>query len=116
MGKISRPDIGEDCLLYHLGLNKKVHGFYLGFTPIKTEWYIKIDFPEGHLFASQEGERINFYCTRDNGLKEVWLSGGEDHPGWPKGIPVQNIEVKLNERERDFLKSKLNDWSRKKSA
>lgn len=110
-----RPIIGEECLLY-LGSEKSVKGFYLGFIPNKTDWYFKIDSPEGHLFVSKKDKGMEFYCTRENGLEETWLSEGDDGPDWPVGIPVGRIEMKLKNQERTYLEQIVNKWLLKKAA
>ena len=115
-----KPILGGEYLLYENGhIFKSFKGIYLGRIKEETPWYIQSKSPEGHLFLKlDEDQNIEMYNVRmgDNHgdtLKFDWFSDGEDDPGWPGGICVDNLNVKINKLEKEYLldlmKRKLNN-------
>ncbi len=100
------PVVGQPYKLYQSSFQlysekgKEVQGIYLGKVEAVTPNYIRLVRPEGHIFAVQNNEQIEVYCTRTNDgiLKYTFQSDGEDDPAYPLGIEVSRFDNKYSEQ------------------
>jgi len=109
--KIKTPRLGETKQV--LIPTKEIYrgpklskGIYLGRHPIKKDWFVKLDSPEGHTFLVEDNGKKEVYCQRTRELDfELWSDG--DSTCYPMGIRVEKVEgVKLNNYELEFIKKR----------
>ncbi len=82
-----------------------VKGIYIGRNPVVTPYYLKSDFPEGHLFVVNMMGELKLFHTKREDAKIIWVSE-DDETSFPLGIGVEEFEGCLRDVERDYL-SKL---------
>nr|AQS34623.1 hypothetical protein [uncultured archaeon] len=84
-------------------------GLYIGLNPVETEWFSRIERPEGHTFVRQnkEGE-LEVYCNRNNrSLRMTYWCDGEDDPAYPVGIDIERVDYEFSKEEKEYLLERI---------
>ncbi len=96
------------------GSLRNFKGVFIGKNPNETDYFFRVNFPEGFLFAGRDKEgNLGIYMQRSEVLTEMWLSEGSDGPSWPEGIEVSRFEGKLKEFEKNYLEKILKKYGGK---
>ncbi len=98
---------------------REVSAMYIGHKHSDTPCYQRLTSAEGHLFAyiSPKGS-LELYTirTNDSSVPQMWHSEGEDGPDWPRGIPVEKLnleDIRMSGSEKEYL---LNILKRKEES
>jgi len=88
---------------------KSFYGLYIGFNPIETKWFSRIERPEGHTFVRQnKDEKLEVYCTRSSGdLKMRYLCDGDDDPAYSVGIHTGKVDYEFSKEEKEYFMERL---------
>jgi|SRR3989344_1967845 len=89
--------------------HESFYGLYIGSNPVETEWFSRMERPEGHVFVRESKDgKLEVYCTGYSGnLKMKYQCDGEDEPTYSVGIHTERVDYEFSKEEKEYLMGRL---------